>query len=287
MSGNAVSFSTFVLCCTSESFGCHGDASYRVAAKSGGKCRNDAVPVLTTMPHGETKRRNSAGYTNTWRTAAGENNSETHTFLKAQKQFATKTKGMSVDSDFPTIPLETERLTISPIQTIAPHAELLIRLYPPADQTGPISVIPPEKIDKTLGNIQGLAKRFEEYGHGIYVIALKTDARLIGCVSLMRGHYTVPDIGFALLPQDRRKGYAREAATRVIAYATSNLGYSGVLGFSDPDNKESRRVQEALGMEYRGVYALEAFEGKESAVFAMKDMGDLAQYGIVADTARR
>ncbi|KAK8052057.1 hypothetical protein PG993_003442 [Apiospora rasikravindrae] len=130
----------------------------------------------------------------------------------------------------------------------------------------------------------------------------------IGIVTLMRGtHYTVPDCGFALLPAYAGKGYATEAGKRIVKYAmdpkpsttatgetTSSagddvpregegLGLDGVFGFTSSDNADSRRVCERIGLEFRGVYPLEAFGGEPSAAFALPEMQkDLSVYGIKA-----
>lgn len=138
----------------------------------------------------------------------------------------------------------------------------------------------------------------------------------VGIVTLMRGaHYTVPDCGFALLPAYAGKGYAAEAGRRIVRYAmdpkkptstTSSeptasavddgdddnddvpregegLGLEGVFGFTGRDNADSRKVCERIGLEFRGVYPLEAFGGELSAVFALPGMGaDLSVYGIKA-----
>ncbi|KAK8090885.1 Acyl-CoA N-acyltransferase [Apiospora phragmitis] len=139
----------------------------------------------------------------------------------------------------------------------------------------------------------------------------------IGILTLMRGsHYTVPDCGFALLPTYAGKGYATEAGRRLVQYATDpkkpttttsttseaaaasaeydeddddvpregqGLGLEGVFGFTSSNNADSRKVCERLGLEFRGVYPLEAFGGAPSAVFALPGMeADLSVYGIKA-----
>ena len=63
-----------------------------------------------------------------------------------------------------------------------------------------------------------------------------------------------------------------------------NQGISHVLGFTSPDNAPSRRALERLGLVYRGMMALEAFQARgatESVVYATSDVGDLATYGVV------
>ncbi|KAK6827951.1 GNAT family acetyltransferase [Apiospora arundinis] len=127
----------------------------------------------------------------------------------------------------------------------------------------------------------------------------------IGIATLMRGsHFTVPDCGFALLPAYAGKGYATEAGRRIIKYAMDpkpvpnkpsspagdvpgedeGLGLEGVFGFTGKDNTNSKKVCERIGLEFRGVYPLEAFGNQPSAVYALPGMEtDLSVYGIKVD----
>ncbi|KAK7958231.1 Acyl-CoA N-acyltransferase [Apiospora saccharicola] len=124
----------------------------------------------------------------------------------------------------------------------------------------------------------------------------------VGIVTLMRGtHYTVPDCGFALLPEYAGKGYATEVGRRIVQYAMDpkkpattsavndddvpregeGLGLEGVFGFTGSNNADSRKVCERIGLKFRGVYPLEAFGDEPSAVFALPGMeADLSVYGI-------
>ncbi|KAK8127525.1 GNAT family acetyltransferase [Apiospora sp. TS-2023a] len=127
----------------------------------------------------------------------------------------------------------------------------------------------------------------------------------VGIVTLMRGtHYTVPDCGFALLPEYAGKGYATEVGRRIVQYAMDpkktttsavnndndnddvprdgeGLGLEGVFGFTGSNNIDSRKVCERIGLEFRGIYPLEAFGDEPSAVFALPGMeADLSVYGI-------
>ncbi|KOS42996.1 hypothetical protein ACN38_g6108 [Penicillium nordicum] len=108
----------------------------------------------------------------------------------------------------------------------------------------------------------------------------------IGIVSLLRGippdpHYLAPDIGFTILPEEGRKGYATEAAKALMEYANKTLGVDAVFGFCSPANQRSRGALEKLGMEFRGVKPLKVFGGKESAVYALPGMDeDLSVYNV-------
>lgn len=215
----------------------------------------------------------------------------------------------------PNFHIVTPRLYISRI--LAPRdSQFIIDLYNSdlfLKHNGKTGIDTEEKASK---HIEGwIASNFQKNGHGQYLIslraaddgdALRVGQAPIGMVTLMRGDYAVPDIGFALLPAHTGKGYATEAGQRVLRFATDptsaesaaeaevpapaaapeplpegrGLGLAGIFGFTDPDNEHSKRVCRRLGLEYRGVYPLEVFGDKESAVFAMPGMGDVADYGI-------
>ena len=171
--------------------------------------------------------------------------------------------------------------------------------------------------EKAFKHIEGwITSNFEKNGHGQYLISLRSaegaagDASVpdegglapgqmpSGVVTLMRGDYSAPDIGFALLPEHPGQGFATAAGKRMLRFATDppgevapvvaegalpegqGLGLAGVFGFTAPDNADSKKVCLRLGLEYRGVYPLEAFGGQESAVYAMPGMGDVGDYGI-------
>ncbi|KAJ5546757.1 hypothetical protein N7494_004342 [Penicillium frequentans] len=131
--------------------------------------------------------------------------------------------------------------------------------------------------------------------HGMFLVSLQEQDPMslqpipIGTVSLLKGappnrHYLAPDIGYAILPEMNGKGYATEAAKELIEWAKAELGITGVFGFCDARNLHSRRVLEKIGMEFRGIAALEMFGGAVSAVCTLPGMSeDLSVYGLTED----
>ena len=113
----------------------------------------------------------------------------------------------------------------------------------------------------------------------------------IGTVSLTRGTepncYGAPDLGFAILPQHTRRGYAREAALALLDYADRELGVRHVLGLFDPANEASEAVFRSIGFEDRGRRVLRVFGGVVGAVWARPGMDpDLSVYGLPTEDAR-
>ena len=94
------------------------------------------------------------------------------------------------------------------------------------------------------------------HGFGLDAIELR-DGRCIGICGLLRRD-THPDVelGFALLPQARGRGYAREAAALVLREATGRLGLRRLVALTAPDNAPSIRILRALGFRFERMAAL-------------------------------
>lgn len=193
--------------------------------------------------------------------------------------------------------LETPRLFITHfLPSNDTHAAFLFKLY-----NSPIFIAAEGKtgidtLEKAHKVLVAFSERQAKYGFGQYIVWLKSpstdssspsslsskfeDAKPIGNVSLMIGHYKVPDVGFAILEEENGKGYATEAGKEIIRHALEDLKLEGVFGFTSVRNARSRKVLGKVGLEERGVRKLVAFGGHESFVFALPGMGDLKEYGI-------
>ena len=58
------------------------------------------------------------------------------------------------------------------------------------------------------------------------------------------------DIGFALLPGFEKKGYAFEAASATLKYATEVLNMQKILAITIFTNKNSQRLLEKIGLRF-------------------------------------
>jgi len=95
-------------------------------------------------------------------------------------------------------------------------------------------------------------KSYEETGFGLYLVELRTDATPIGvCGLVKRNELDDPDIGFALLPQFEKRGYAFEAADAVMRYGRETLGLLRVLAITTLDNESSGRLLEKIGLLFK------------------------------------
>ncbi|MBT8262347.1 MAG: GNAT family N-acetyltransferase [Bacteroidia bacterium] len=90
--------------------------------------------------------------------------------------------------------------------------------------------------------------QYSEYGYGAYVTEkIGTDEIVGTCGIYNRPDLDHPDIGFALLPQYAKQGYAFEAAYAVKEYAKNTLKFETLYGITLPSNTNSIRLLEKLG----------------------------------------
>ena len=205
--------------------------------------------------------------------------------------------------------IESERLYIRYFQPEDDsHCDFLVKRYNTPEFIASIGGSPTSITTRDAARAL-LAGRFRDEharnGYGTYLILLKPEQSEnegiyeslpfqdragssipVGTVSLMRGTYTAPDLGFAVLPEYCRRGIATEASQALLAYAEREKGVSDVLGLFDPINIPSRGVFRRLGFEDRGKRVLEAFGGVTGAVYTLPEMSeDLSVYGLPTEEA--
>lgn len=96
-------------------------------------------------------------------------------------------------------------------------------------------------------------------GHGQFAIERKRDGALIGvCGLLYREGLDVTDVGFAILPEFWRRGYAFEAATTAVDYGQEVLGIDRIVGLTRESNLASIKVLEKLGMRFERTVKMSA-----------------------------
>jgi RimJ/RimL family protein N-acetyltransferase len=112
---------------------------------------------------------------------------------------------------------------------------------------------------------------YERFGFGLYLVELKDPGVSIGiCGLIKRDSLENVDIGFAFLPSFWSKGYAFEAASAVMVYGRDILGISRIVAITSPDNSESIRVLEKLGLRFERTIRLSEGES-ELKLFAPED----------------
>ncbi len=99
--------------------------------------------------------------------------------------------------------------------------------------------------------LEGPWTRQERSGHGQFLVELKERGIPIGiCGLLYRKSLDVTDVGFALLPEYWKRGFAYEAADAVLKYGHSKLGIDRIVGLTSKETPASISVLEKLGMNF-------------------------------------
>lgn len=92
-------------------------------------------------------------------------------------------------------------------------------------------------------------KLFDKKRFGLWFIETKNEQEVIGFVGLWYFfEENQPQLAYALLPKATKKGYATEAATKILDYCFNGLGYEYLVASSNQPNQESHKVAERLGM---------------------------------------
>jgi len=94
-------------------------------------------------------------------------------------------------------------------------------------------------------------------GFGFWAVERKSDGAVLGmCGLVKRDTLLEPDVGYALMPEFRGQGYAREAAAACVRYAHDVLGMPEVWGITNPDNAASAEVLAKIGLRDGGITRL-------------------------------
>ncbi len=99
---------------------------------------------------------------------------------------------------------------------------------------------------------------YENHGFGPYRMALKDSDTPVGiCGLFRRDGLEDPDIGYSVLPAFCGKGYAFEAASAVIDYASNELGLRRLVAIIAPDNEPSLGLIRKLGLRFERMHRME------------------------------
>ncbi len=95
---------------------------------------------------------------------------------------------------------------------------------------------------------------YARFGFGLYRVELRNGGTPIGLCGLIKRDWLEDvDIGFALLPAFRGHGYAHEAATATLDCGRSTLGLERIVAIVAPDNEDSVRLLQRLGLRFEGM----------------------------------
>ena len=99
--------------------------------------------------------------------------------------------------------------------------------------------------------------QLQKLGYSNYTIIRKTDGTKLGCCGLYdREGLEGVDIGFALLPQHEKQGFALEASKEILRAANEDFGILKIKGITSKEHHASQNLLKKLGMECTGTVVL-------------------------------
>lgn len=95
---------------------------------------------------------------------------------------------------------------------------------------------------------------YKKFGFGLYAVDLKETGEKIGiCGFVKRDFLSHADLGFALLPQFERQGYAFEAAAAMLEYGRKELGLKRIFAITAPHNDASGKLLKKLDFHFEQI----------------------------------
>lgn len=151
---------------------------------------------------------------------------------------------------------ETERLTLKP--TSEDDAEFVFRLFNTPLWLQNIGDRNIKSIESAKTYIRDrIVPQYKRLGYSNYTIIRKSDNAKIGACGLYdREGLKGIDIGFALLPEYERMGYAFEAANKLKEMAFDEFGLSELSAITKKSNLLSQKLLEKLGLKLSGTIML-------------------------------
>ena len=163
---------------------------------------------------------------------------------------------------------ETPRLRLRELQE--GDAAFVLELYTDPDFLANIGDRGVHSLDSARRYIaDGPGASYRRHGFGLWVMELKSDGTAVGLCGLLRRD-THPDVelGFALLPRFRRRGYTLEAARAALRIAAQELGLKRLVALVAPGNNASVQLLEQLGFGFERRVRFTA--GGESQLFLLQ-----------------
>lgn len=151
--------------------------------------------------------------------------------------------------------IETERLILRHLTL--DDAEFMLRLVNDPDWLAYIGDRGVRSLDDARDYLaKGPLDSYAKRGFGLDAIVPKALGRPVGICGLIKRDFLEHfDLGFAMLPEGRGAGYAREAARAVLAHARDMLALARVEAFTVEANGPSRSLLENLGFRFERVIA--------------------------------
>ncbi|CAN5597333.1 GNAT family N-acetyltransferase [soil metagenome] len=144
--------------------------------------------------------------------------------------------------------LETKRLLLRQMNETDTNAVFAMR-----SDTDVMRFIRAPQIKKSEAKnwINLISSRWEAEKIGFCAMIEKASNQFIGWCGLWRlAENGEIEVGYALFKEFWGKGYAVEASEAFLEYGFNELNLEKIVAVATPENKNSRRVMEKLGMKY-------------------------------------
>ncbi|MGJ7031758.1 GNAT family N-acetyltransferase [Niabella hirudinis] len=152
--------------------------------------------------------------------------------------------------------LETERLLLRPTsEDDAPFLFYLMNSPKWLKFIGNREITSFEKARNYI--LQRIQPQQQRQGFGSFTVIRKADGKKMGTCGLYhREGLTAPDIGYALLPKFEHRGYAFEAAQKILETGFETFRLQQIFAITMPGNNASQRLLEKLGLKLNGMFLL-------------------------------
>ncbi len=147
--------------------------------------------------------------------------------------------------------LETPRLFLRPMKKADTSSVFAMR-----SDAEVMEFIRSPKITKSdaASWIHLVSSRWNKEKIGFCAVIEKASNKFVGWCGLWRLEETdETEIGYALFKEHWGKGFAVEASEACLRYGFEELNVEKIVAVAQPDNKNSRRVMEKLGMKFNGI----------------------------------
>lgn len=146
--------------------------------------------------------------------------------------------------------IETERLQIRPIKIN--DAEFITELV---NSPGWLKFIGDRNIATKIDAEKYIQKILDNPNFYYSVFEIKSSLKAIGIVTFLnREGQNFPDIGFALLPDYEKNGYALEASKKYMVEVIESKIYENIIAITNSDNQKSINLLLKLGLNYVSDY---------------------------------
>ena len=144
--------------------------------------------------------------------------------------------------------LETERIILRPMKTEDAQPIFAMRSDPDVMRFIRAPISKPAEAENW---IKLVSSRWTNEKIGFCSLLEKKSGKFLGWCGLWRLEETGEiEVGYAIMKEFWRQGYAAEAAEAFLKYGFEKLNLDKIVAVAQPENRASQRVMQKLGMSY-------------------------------------